>query len=117
MISSQPRGERLADARKRAKLNQVDVADTIGIARTTLVAIEKGERRPSNEELLQLAEALKTSVHDLLRETLVRTEISPRFRVAFGVDKKASPIADAVGVATIVKSTKGAICSTGTAGW
>jgi DNA-binding XRE family transcriptional regulator len=46
LISSQQLGERLADARKRAKLNQADVADAIGVARTTLVAIEKGERRP-----------------------------------------------------------------------
>jgi len=96
VISSQQLGERLADARKRAKLNQADVADAIGVARTTLVAIEKGERRPSNTELLRLAEALKTSVHDLLRETLVRTEISPRFRVGFGVDKKAGPVSEAV---------------------
>lgn len=96
MISSQQLGERLADARKRAKLTQADVADGVGIARTTLVAIEKGERRPSNAELIRLGEVLKTSVHDLLRETLVRTEISPRFRVGFGVDKKSSPIAEAV---------------------
>lgn len=96
MISSQQLGERLADARKRAKLNQADVADAIGVARTTLVAIEKGERRPNNAELLRLAEVLKTSVHDLLRETLVRTELSPRFRVAFGVDKKAGPVSEAV---------------------
>jgi Zn-dependent peptidase ImmA (M78 family)/DNA-binding XRE family transcriptional regulator len=96
VISSQQLGERLADARKRAKLNQADVADALGVARTTLVAIEKGERRPSNAELLRLAEVLKTPVHDLLRETLVRTEISPRFRVGFGVDKKAGPVSEAV---------------------
>jgi Zn-dependent peptidase ImmA (M78 family)/transcriptional regulator with XRE-family HTH domain len=96
VISSQQLGERLTDTRKRAKLTQADVADAIGVARTTLVAIEKGERRPSNAELVQLAEVLKTSVHDLLRETLVRTEISPRFRVGFGVDKKSGPVADAV---------------------
>ncbi len=96
MISSQRLGERLADARKRAKLNQADVADAVGVARTTLVAIEKGERRPSNTELLRLAEVLKTSIHDLLRETLVRTEISPRFRAGFGVDKKGEPVSEAV---------------------
>lgn len=96
MISSQQLGERLADARKRAKLTQAEVAEGVGIARTTLVAIEKGERRPGNAELVRLADILKTSVHDLLRETLVRTEISPRFRVGFGVDKKGGPIADAV---------------------
>jgi Zn-dependent peptidase ImmA (M78 family)/DNA-binding XRE family transcriptional regulator len=96
VISSQQLGERLADARKRAKRTQAEVADSVGIARTTLVAIEKGERRPSNVELLRLGKVLQTSVHDLLRETLIRTEISPRFRVGFGIDKKASPVFDAV---------------------
>lgn len=96
MISSQQLGERLAEARKRAKLTQTDVADAVGIARTTLVAIEKGERRPSHAELVQLGDVLKTSVHDLLRESLVRAEISPRFRLGFGVDKKSSAIAEAV---------------------
>src|SRR5215510_7429151 len=96
MISAQQLGERLADARKRAKLTQAEVADGIGIARTTLVAIEKGERRPSNAEVVRLGEILKTPVHDLLRETFVRAEISPRFRVGFGVDKPSSAIADAV---------------------
>ncbi|HEX7839854.1 MAG TPA: XRE family transcriptional regulator [Kofleriaceae bacterium] len=96
MISAQQLGERLADARRRAKLTQAEVAEGVGIARTTLVAIEKGERRPSNAELVRLGEILKTPVHDLLRETLVRAEISPRFRVGFGVDKKSSAIADAV---------------------
>jgi Zn-dependent peptidase ImmA (M78 family) len=44
------------------------------------VAIEKGERRPSHAELVRLGEILTTSIHDLLRETFVRAEISPRFR-------------------------------------
>jgi Zn-dependent peptidase ImmA (M78 family)/transcriptional regulator with XRE-family HTH domain len=96
VISSQQLGERLTDARKRAKLTQADVADAVGVARTTLVAIEKGERRPSNAELVQLAEVLETSVHDLLRETLVRAEISPRFRAGLGADKKSGPVASAV---------------------
>ena len=96
MLSSQQLGERLADARKRAKLTQADVADRVGIARTTLVAIEKGERRPSNAELVKLGEILKTPIHDLLRETLVRAEISPRFRAGFGIDRKRSPLAAAV---------------------
>ncbi|HWO20046.1 MAG TPA: XRE family transcriptional regulator [Kofleriaceae bacterium] len=96
LITSQQLGERLTDARKRARLTQAEVADQVAIARTTLVAIEKGERRPSNAELVRLAEVLKTSVHDLLRETLVRAELSPRFRVGFGIDKKSSPIAEAV---------------------
>jgi Zn-dependent peptidase ImmA (M78 family)/DNA-binding XRE family transcriptional regulator len=96
VISSQQLGERLADARKRAKLTQAEVADAVGIARTTLVAIEKGERRPSNAELVRLGKRLEASIHDLLRETLVRVEVAPRFRLRAGLDKKAGPVAEAV---------------------
>lgn len=81
MVSSQQLGERLADARKRAKLTQAQLADELGVARTTLVAIEKGERRPTNAELVKFAATVGDSVHDLLRENFVRTEISPRFRI------------------------------------
>ena len=38
-------GERLKDARKARDLTQEAVANKLGILRTTLVAIEKGERR------------------------------------------------------------------------
>ncbi|WP_437489055.1 helix-turn-helix domain-containing protein [Sorangium sp. So ce1014] len=95
MISSQQLGERLTDARKRAKLTQAQVAERLGLARTTLVAIEKGERRPSNTELMRLSEMLAVSVHDLLREGYVRTELSPRFRVS-SVDRNAAMIVESV---------------------
>ena len=96
MISSQQLGERLADARRRAKLTQAEVADRLGVARTTIVAIEKGERRPSNAELVRLGELLNSSIHDLLRETFLRAEISPRFRVRSGAGKDPGPVAEAV---------------------
>ncbi len=82
MISSQQLGERIADARKRSKLTQAQLAEKLSMARTTVVAIEKGERRPTNAELVQLADVISVSVHDLLRESFVRTEVSPRFRVS-----------------------------------
>lgn len=96
MISSQQLGERLSDARKRIKLTQAHVAERIGFARTTLVAIEKGERRPSNAELVGLAEVLCVSVNDLLRETYVRADVSPRFRLSHGADRSSGTVADAV---------------------
>jgi Zn-dependent peptidase ImmA (M78 family)/transcriptional regulator with XRE-family HTH domain len=95
VISSQRLGERLADARKRAGITQAQIAERLGLARTTIVAIEKGERRPSNAELMKLAEILTSSVHDLIRDGLVRTEVSPRFRIGLA-DREQPAVAQAV---------------------
>jgi Zn-dependent peptidase ImmA (M78 family)/transcriptional regulator with XRE-family HTH domain len=81
MISSQKLGERIAFARKRSNLTQAELAGQLGIARTTLVAMEKGERRPSNAELIKVAALLKISVHELVREHAVTADVSPRFRM------------------------------------
>jgi Zn-dependent peptidase ImmA (M78 family)/transcriptional regulator with XRE-family HTH domain len=94
VISSQQLGERLAEARKRAKLTQAQLADGLGLARTTVVAIEKGERRPSNAELVKIADLTGARVNDLLRESLVTTEVSPRFRI--GVSGRDEAVRQAV---------------------
>ncbi|HYO53268.1 XRE family transcriptional regulator [Archangium sp.] len=82
MISSEQLGERIAQARKRLNKTQDQLARSIGVARTTLVAMEKGERRPTNAELLKLAQELSTSLNELLREHTVVADASPRFRIA-----------------------------------
>jgi Zn-dependent peptidase ImmA (M78 family)/DNA-binding XRE family transcriptional regulator len=48
-------------------LTQQQVAERLGMARTTLVAIEKGERRLKPQELMDLASLLGQSVSDLLQ--------------------------------------------------
>lgn len=96
MISSQQLGERIADARKNARLTQADVSQKLGVARTTVVAIEKGERRPSNAELVRIAEVLSVSVHALLRQHYVRAEVSPRFRLTLGSSTVAEGVVSAV---------------------
>lgn len=73
-------GERLRVARTTVGLTQEDAAEAAGIARTTLVAIERGDREPRAEELLALAKKYQVSVHSLLRPTAVRVEIVPQFR-------------------------------------
>jgi Zn-dependent peptidase ImmA (M78 family)/transcriptional regulator with XRE-family HTH domain len=80
VISSQQLGERLEAARKAQRLTQADVAQRLGVSRQTVIAMEKGERRPTSEQLMVLADALATSVHELVRERYVRGEPSPRFR-------------------------------------
>lgn len=73
-ISPHALGQRLQAARKRRGLTQEEAASAIGVARTTMVAIEKGERRIRANELLQLAQVYGQSVNDLLRD---RPQLAP----------------------------------------
>lgn len=73
-------GERLRFAREALKIKQADAADAINVARTTVIAIEKGERRARMSELQQLAKLYNTSVNALLRREAVHVDLAPRFR-------------------------------------
>src|SRR3712207_6626612 len=61
-------GLELQAARKRCGLRQEDAAKVINVARTTITAIEKGERRITSEELFKLALAYGAQVSDLVRQ-------------------------------------------------
>ncbi|MBP1466278.1 XRE family transcriptional regulator [Candidatus Chloroploca sp. M-50] len=72
-------GRELQLARKRSGLTQEQAASVIGVARTTLTAIEKGERRIRPNELISLARAYNRQVSDFVR---TRPSIEP-FEVQF----------------------------------
>jgi Zn-dependent peptidase ImmA (M78 family)/DNA-binding XRE family transcriptional regulator len=76
-------GKELQTARKSRGLSQEEVANAIAVARTTLTAIEKGERRIRPDELIKLAHIYGRQVSDFVRarpnaETL--EQMQPRFR-------------------------------------
>jgi len=73
-------GERLRIARDAANMTQAAAAEAIGVARTTLVAIEQGLRRVRINELQSLAKTYRTSVNALLRRESVHVDLAPRFR-------------------------------------
>lgn len=73
-------GERLRISRESAGLTQADAAAQIDVARTTLVAIEKGQRRVRMNEIQQLARLYGTTVNALLRQESVHVDLAPRFR-------------------------------------
>src|SRR5579884_3426156 len=60
-------GNDLQKARKRRGLTQEDAAKIIEAARTTITAIEKGERRIKTGELIKLAHAYGCEVSDFVR--------------------------------------------------
>jgi Zn-dependent peptidase ImmA (M78 family)/DNA-binding XRE family transcriptional regulator len=60
-------GRDLQSARKQARLTQEDAARLIDVARTTITAIESGERRIKEADLIKLAHAYGRQVSDFVR--------------------------------------------------
>jgi Zn-dependent peptidase ImmA (M78 family)/transcriptional regulator with XRE-family HTH domain len=79
-ISPNEIGERLRLARDAADLTQAQAADAVDMARTTLVAIEQGQRRVRMEELQKLAKLYGSSANALLRTEAVHVDLTPKFR-------------------------------------
>jgi Zn-dependent peptidase ImmA (M78 family)/DNA-binding XRE family transcriptional regulator len=86
-------GERLRIAREAAGIKQADAASAIEVARTTLVAIEQGQRRIRMSELQQLAKLYRTSVNAVLRQEAVQVDLAPRFRKLAGTSDEAADAA------------------------
>jgi Zn-dependent peptidase ImmA (M78 family)/transcriptional regulator with XRE-family HTH domain len=62
-------GVRVREAREARGWTQLQMAERLGMARTTVVAIEKGERRLKPHELFEIASCLGRSVSELLQRT------------------------------------------------
>lgn len=76
-------GARLQEARKARGLTQQAVAEHLRFARTTLVAIEKGERRLTPHELIQLAGFYGRPVTEFVNRQIVLEGFVPQFRAAW----------------------------------
>ena len=80
LLSPTEAGERLRVAREAANVTQAAAAEAAGMARTTLVAVEKGQRRVRIDELQRLAQCYGTSVNALFRQGAVQIDLLPKFR-------------------------------------
>ena len=60
------------DARKRARVTQVDLASRLGVTQSLLSKIERRERRLDAVELLNICEAIGTDPIKLLADFLER---------------------------------------------
>ncbi|MBA3274731.1 MAG: ImmA/IrrE family metallo-endopeptidase [Chloroflexia bacterium] len=67
-------GERIAEVRRGRGLTQADLAQSLGVARTTITAMENGERRPRAIELAKIAAVLDSSARRFVEP--VNTEVS-----------------------------------------
>jgi Zn-dependent peptidase ImmA (M78 family)/DNA-binding XRE family transcriptional regulator len=80
-------GMRIQEARKARRLTQQEVAEAIGVARTTVVAMEKGERRIQPEEIIRLAALFGRDVHDLIRQRPAQNGFTTLFRTLAARDE------------------------------
>lgn len=58
--------ERLKDLRKQAHLTQVDVAEKLGISQPAYASWERGVKKPTQENLIKIAQILNVSVDYLV---------------------------------------------------
>ncbi|MBB5236315.1 Zn-dependent peptidase ImmA (M78 family)/DNA-binding XRE family transcriptional regulator [Deinococcus budaensis] len=74
-------GRRLGEARRRnSQLTQQAVADALNVARTTMVAVEKGQRRVTPEELIKLVELYEVDLSTLLKPDSGDVNLAVQFR-------------------------------------
>jgi Zn-dependent peptidase ImmA (M78 family)/transcriptional regulator with XRE-family HTH domain len=79
-------GSRVQEARKARGLTQQAVAEHMKMARTTLVAIEKGERRITPHEVVKFSELLARPVSEFVSRQSVTVGFVPQFRAAWRQD-------------------------------
>jgi transcriptional regulator with XRE-family HTH domain len=65
-------GRILKKRRKEAKLTQDDIANKVGLVRTSITNIEQGKQHVSLHMLFQLADAIGARPQDLLPERIVQ---------------------------------------------
>lgn len=81
-------GRELQEARKRRGLTQEDAARILNVARTTITAIEKGERRIKASELTKLAQAYGRQVSDFVRPRPAIQAFQVQFRGPWQFDEE-----------------------------
>ena len=84
LIDPRTLGLRIAEARKARGKTQKEVADHIECSRPTYIAIEKGERQASADEITKIATYLGRKVHELVRSGEPIVDLQPHLRAVAG---------------------------------
>ena len=75
-------GRRLQDARKARDLTQQQVAEVLSVARTTVTALEKGDRFIRPEELIHMARLYGRSINEFVGRQEPVADFAVQFRTA-----------------------------------
>jgi Zn-dependent peptidase ImmA (M78 family)/transcriptional regulator with XRE-family HTH domain len=88
--------KRLRNARRDRGLTQEAVAEHLGLARTSLVALEKGERAVRPDELVAMARLFQRPVDELLRPTAPVENFVGQFRTSLSRAEDTDALEEAI---------------------
>ena len=80
--------ERLKDLRKQAGLTQVDVAEKLGISQPAYASWERGVKKPTQENLVKIAQILNVSVDYLVGNSEEKTDELDSIELLFRMNSK-----------------------------
>ena len=80
--------ERLKDLRKQAGLTQVDVAEKLGISQPAYASWERGVKKPTQENLVKIAQILNVSVDYLVGNKKKKTDELDNIELLFRMNSK-----------------------------
>ena len=80
--------ERLKDLRKQAGLTQVDVAEKLGISQPAYASWERGVKKPTQDNLVKIAQILNVSVDYLVGNSEERIDELDNIELLFRMNSK-----------------------------
>ena len=80
--------ERLKDLRKQAGLTQVDVAERLGISQPAYASWERGVKKPTQENLVKIAQVLNVSVDYLVGNSEDKSDELDNIELLFRMNSK-----------------------------
>ena len=80
--------ERLKKLRKQAQLTQVDVAEKLGISQPAYASWERGVKKPTQENLVKIAQILNVSIDYLVGNSEEKIDELDNIELLFRMNSK-----------------------------
>lgn len=80
--------ERLKESRKQAHLTQVDIAEKLGISQPAYASWERGTKKPTQENLVKIAQVLNVSVDYLVGNSEEKIDELDNIELLFRMNSK-----------------------------
>ena len=80
--------ERLKELRKKANVTQVEVAEKLGISQPAYASWERGIKKPTQENLVKIAQVLNASVDYLVGNSEEKSDELDNIQLLFRMNSK-----------------------------